>query len=91
MSNPADEGIEAARRDVAALSAQGRIDAVHAGFGGQVSELPQSGSPVDNLFVDLECYTVVGCSHVHTVTEAEECQDGRCPKAVESLLNREGA
>ena len=70
-----------------AISAQRRINAVHAGFGGQVSELPQSGGPVDNLFVGLECYTVVGCSHVHTVAEAEECQHGRCPMAIESLLN----
>ena len=71
------------------ISAQDRIDAVHAGFGGQVSELPQSGTPVDNLFVGLEHYTVAGCSHVHTLAEAETCQDGKCPPAIEALLNPE--
>ena len=48
----------------------------------QIREIQPTGLPVDALFADHPAkYTVDGCDcgHAHTLEEAEECQDGRCP------------
>ena len=48
----------------------------------QIREIQPTGLPVDALFSDHPAkYTVDGClcDRAHTLEEAEDCQDGRCP------------